>query len=92
MPKKGGSVFDTPVELLFFTRWRSQQCAIATAHQGEAGLNQANGSIAQVVGFPGSFGDVLGTKQDFRDFAVRAAVHPRIERAKRERQAMTTLR
>jgi hypothetical protein len=39
MPKKGGSIFDTPVELLFFARWRPQQCAIAATHQGEAGLN-----------------------------------------------------
>ena len=92
MPKKGGSIFDTPVELLSFARWRPQQRAIAATHQSEAGLNQANGSIAQVVGFPGAFGNLSGAKQDFRDFAVRAAVYPRIERAKRERQATTTLR
>ena len=92
MPKKGGSIFDTPVELLFFARWRPQQCAITTAHQGEASLNQTYGSITQVVGFPGALGNLSGTKQDLRDFAVRTAVHPRIERAKRERQATTTLR
>ena len=84
--------FRYPADLLFFARWRSQQRAIAAAHQGEAGLNQANGSIAQVVGFPGAFGNLFCAKQDFRDFAVRAAVHSRIKGAERERQATAALR
>ena len=87
-----GIGFRYPVELLFFARRRSQQCAIATTHQGETGLSQANSSITQVVGFPGTFGNLSGAKQDFRDFAVRTAVHPRIESAKRERQATAALR
>src|ERR1700723_772334 len=87
-----GIGFRYPVELLFVTRWWSQQRAIATAHQGEAGLNQTNGSIAQVVGFPGAFGNLSGAKQNFRDFAVGTAVHPRIKRAKSERQATAALR
>ncbi len=87
-----GISFRYPVELLFFARWRPQQCAIATAHQGEAALNQANGSIAQVVGFPGAFGDLSGAKKDFRDFAVSTAVHSRIEGAERERQTTAALR
>ena len=33
-----------------------------------------------------------GAKQDFCDFAVGAAVHPRIEGTKRERQATAALR
>ena len=87
-----GVRFRYPFDLLFFARWRPQQRAIAAAHQGEAGLNQTNGSITQVVGFPGAFGNVSGAKQDFCDFAVRTAVHPRIEGAKRERQATAALR
>jgi hypothetical protein len=90
--RRKGDRFSIPVELLFVTRWWSQQRAIATAHQGEAGLNQTNGSIAQVVGFPGAFGNLSGAKQNFRDFAVGTAVHPRIERAKSERQATAALR
>src|SRR5258708_6141014 len=87
-----GIGFRYPVELLFFARRRPQQCAIASAHQGEASLNQTNGSITQVVGFPGAFGNLSGAKQDFRDFAVGAAVHPRIKGAERERQATAALR
>ncbi len=87
-----GMGFRYPVELLFFARWRPQQCAIATAHQGEAGLNETNGSITQVVGFPGAFWNLPAAKQDFRDFAVRTAVHSRIEGAKGERQATAALR
>ena len=92
MPKKGGSVFDTPSTLLFLAGWRPQQCAIAAAHQGESGLNQTNGSITQVVGFPGAFWNLFGAKEDFRDFAVRTAVHSCIERTKCERQTTTALR
>ena len=92
MPKKGGT-FSIPLAIFyFFARWWTQQRAIAATHQGEAGLNETNGSVAQVVGFPGAFGNVSGAKQDFCDFAVRAAVHPRIEGAKRERQATAALR
>jgi hypothetical protein len=96
-PAKGdaeevGVRFRYPADLLFFARWRPQQRAIAAAHQGEAGLNQTNGSIAQVVSFPGAFGNVFGSKQDFCDFAICTAVHTRIEGAKRERQATAALR
>src|SRR5580692_10790609 len=87
-----GMGFRYPVDLLFFARWWPQQRAIATAHQGEAGLNQPNGSITQVVGFPGAFGNLSGAKQDFRDLAVRTAVHPRIKGTKRKRQATAALR
>ena len=55
-------------------------------------MNKTDGSITQIVGFPGAFGDLFGAKQDFRDFAVRAAIHPRIESAERERQATAALR
>ena len=84
--------FRYPADLLFFARWRSQQRAIAAAHQGKAGLNEPNGSITQIVGFPGAFGNLSGAKQDCRDFAVRTAVHSRIEGTKRERQATAALR
>ena len=84
--------FRYPADLLFFARWRSQQRAIAAAHQGEAGLNQTNGSITQIVGFPGAFGNLSGAKHDCRDFAVRTAVDPRIKRAKCERQTTAALR
>ena len=85
--------FRYPADLLFFARWRPQQRAIAAAHQGDAGLNQTGtGSIAQVVSFPGAFGNASAAKQDFRDFAVRTAVHPRIEGAKGERQTTAALR
>ena len=73
--------FRYPFGFLFFAGWWAQQRAIAAAHQGEAGLNESNGSVTEIVGFPGAFGNLSGAKQDFRDFAVRTAVHPRIEGA-----------
>lgn len=92
MAKNGGSIFDTRSTSLFLAGWWSQQRAIATAHQGKAGLNESDRSVTQVVGFPGAFGKLCGTKQDLRDFAVSTAIHPRIERAERERQATAALR
>jgi hypothetical protein len=87
-----GALFRYPADLLFFSTWRPQQRAIAAAHQGETGLDQTNGSIAQIMGFPRAFGYLSGAKQDFRDFAVRPVVHARIEGAKRKCQTTAALR
>jgi hypothetical protein len=71
---------------LFLGRWRPQQRAIAATHQREAALNQANGPIAQIVGSPVAFGNASGAEQNFRDFPVGAALHPRIKRSQGERE------
>jgi hypothetical protein len=83
--RKGDRFSIPPVELLFFAVWWPQQRAITATHQGEAGLNESNGSVTKVVGFPGAFGNLSGAKQNFSYFAVGAAVDPRIEGSKCER-------
>ena len=88
----GGRVFGTPGKQLFLWRSWTQQCAIAAAHQRETVLNQANGPVAQIVGSPIVLGDTPGAEQDFCNFAVGAAVHPRIERAQGECEPPATLR
>jgi hypothetical protein len=85
-----GCVFDTPA-FLSLRRRRTQQRAIATTHQREAALNQANGPIAQIVRPPVAFGNARGAEKDLRDFPIGAAVHPCIERAQGERQSPTAM-
>ena len=65
--------------------------AIAAAHQRKAGLHQADGPIAQIVGFPGALGDTPGAEQNFGDHAISIAVHSRIECAKGQRQSLAPL-
>jgi hypothetical protein len=61
MPKIRGSIFDTPGNYGATSCARlPQQFAIAAAHQSEAALHETNGSIAQIVGFPGALGNTFG--------------------------------
>jgi len=85
-------VFSIRWARLFLPRWRTQQRAITTTHQGETALNQANGPTAQIVGFPVAFGNASGAEQDFRYFPVGAAVRPGIERAQSKREPAPTIR
>src|SRR5438552_2473984 len=92
MPKIRGRIFDTPEARLFLTRCRTQQCAIAATHQRKTALDQANGPITQVVGFPVAFGNAPGAEQDFRYLPVGAAVRPCIERAQSKREPAPAMR
>jgi len=93
MPKIRGPIFDTPKgATLFFPRGRSQQGAIATAHQSETGLSQANDPIAQIVRSPIPLGNAFGGEQDFCDFAIGSTIHPCIQRAQGERQPPPAMR
>lgn len=84
---------DTPAKsaLLLFAPV-AQQLAIAATHQRNAALDQANGAIAEIVGFPGTLGDALLTEQHFGDRTIGTAVHAPIERTNRQNQAFAALR
>jgi hypothetical protein len=43
--------------------------AITATHQSKTALHETNGPIAPIAGFPGPFGDVIGTKQALDDRA-----------------------
>ncbi|SDJ69052.1 hypothetical protein SAMN05444171_0988 [Bradyrhizobium lablabi] len=62
-----GLIFDTPEEALLASALGPQKVAIAAAHQCEATLHETDGSIAQVVCFPGTIRDVLLAKQRLRN-------------------------
>jgi hypothetical protein len=47
--------------------------AIATAHQREAALHEADGSITQIVRFPGVIRDAFLAEQRFGDRTISAA-------------------
>ena len=69
----------------------AQQFAIAAAHQGKSGLHQADGAVAQVMGFPGPLGDAIGAKQPLGDRAIAVALGSGIERAQRQGQSLSPL-
>ena len=76
---------------LFLAAARTEQFAIAAAHQRKPGLHQADGAVAQVVGFPGPFGDMPCAEQFFRDSAIGMAIGTGIERTQREGQPLSPL-
>lgn len=92
MPNVGVTIFDTPKPTaLFFSAPGSQKLAITAAHQCEAGLHQTNGSIAQIVRFPGSVWDAFLAEQCLCDGAICAAVALCIERANSFTQPLAPL-
>lgn len=77
-----GAIFDTPPgKHLFLAMRRTQQCAVAAAHQSKARLSQTDDPIAQIVCCPITFRNALVWEHDFSDFAIGGAVRPRIQRA-----------
>lgn len=69
------------MRVLFDLTLRTQQFPVAAAHQREAALHEANGSIAEIVRFPGVIRNALLAEEPFGDRAISAAGGPSIERA-----------
>src|SRR5882724_4569136 len=66
-----GGVFSAPLsEHSLLPRWSAQQCAIATPHQSEAVLDQADGQAAKIMVLPGAATDALLAEQALCDFAI----------------------
>ena len=78
----GGAIFDTPEEALLVSAPGPQKFAIAAAHQCEAALHETDGSIAQIVRFPGAIRDALLAEQCFGDRTISAAGHARASSAR----------
>jgi len=74
-----GRVFDTPKERLFLPRWRTQQCAVAATHQGDAVLNQADRPAAKIVALPGAAVDSLPAEQAFGNLPIAISLEPSVE-------------
>ena len=93
MPKMRGAKFGTPatkLALSLATR-PAQQFPITTPHQIKAGLHQADGAVAQVVGFPGPFRHMPRAEQFFRDSSIGMPLGTGIERTQRERKPLSPL-
>ena len=81
----------TQISKLFPATPLAQQRAIPSAHQGKSALHKADGTVAQVMGLPGPFGDACGAKQALCNRAIAVAFDAAIERAQRERQSLSPL-
>src|SRR5258708_33751854 len=91
MPIIGGLIFDTHEEALLVSALGPQKFAIATAHQCEAALHETDGSIAQVVRFPGKIWDTSLAEQRFGDGTISVTDRARIERADGGAQPLASL-
>ena len=69
MPKIEGWIFDTLKVLFVLASW-AEEFAIVAAHQGEAALHEADGTIAQIMRLPGALRDSLLAKKAFGDRAI----------------------
>jgi hypothetical protein len=92
MPNMEGAAFDTPQpEGLFVPAPGPQKFAVTTAHQRKAALHQADCSIAQIMGLPGTVGDSLFAEERFGDNAIASAGAASIKRTDRGAQAFAPL-
>lgn len=69
----------------------AQQRAIAAADESQSALNQADGAIAEIVGFPGALGNSTFPKQGLSDRAVAVSFLSAVECAQRKRQPLPSL-
>ena len=86
MPKIEGWIFDTPASGLVMLAFWTQEFAIATAHQGEAALHQADGTIAQIMRLPRALGDALLAKKAFSDRTIGFALIASVQRTQDQGQ------
>ena len=91
MPKIEGRIFDTPKGLFFLAPW-TQQFAIAAAHQSEATLHEADGTIAQIVRLPGALRDALLAKEAFGDGAIALVFIAPVQRTQDQGKPLAPLR
>ncbi len=87
----GGWLFDTPGEALLVSALGPQKFAIAAAHQCKAALHETDGSIAQIVRFPGKIWDTPLAEQCFGDGTISVTGRARIERADGGAQPLASL-
>lgn len=77
--------------LFVLASW-AQEFAIATAHQSEATLDQADGTIAQVMRLPGALRDTLLAKKALGDRAISLALIASVQCTQDQRKPLAPLR
>ena len=92
MPKIEGWIFDTRKGRLFVLAPWTQEFAISAAHQGEAALHEADGTIAQIVRLPGALRDTLLVKKAFGDRAIGFALVASVQRTQDQGKPLAPLR
>src|SRR5258708_36872260 len=95
MVKMRGGIFATPRERALFAvvGRMAQQVEVAVLHESDAGADQANRAVAQVVGFPGGTGgNPPGAKEHVRDRPAGFAGEMTVDGAKGEAQPFSSLR
>ena len=70
----------------------TQEFAIAAAHQGEAALHQADGTIAQIMRLPRALGDALLAKKAFSDRTIGFALIASVQRTQDQGKPPAPLR
>ena len=91
MPTIKGLIFDTPREALLVSALGAQKFAIAAAHQCETALYEADGSIAQIVRFPGAIRNALFAEDNLGERTISASRRAGIERANSSAQPSASL-
>ena len=91
MPKIEGWIFDTLRGLFVLASW-TQEFAIAAAHQSEAALHEADGTIAQIMRLPGALRDTLLAKEAFGDRAIALVFIAPVQCAQDQRKPLAPLR
>jgi hypothetical protein len=91
MPKIEGRIFDTRTRLFVLAFW-TQEFAIAAAHQGEATLHEADGTIAQIMRLPGALRDTLPAKKTFGDRTIGFALIASVQRTQDQGKPLAPLR
>ena len=72
-------MFDTLKGLFVLVSW-AEEFAIVAAHQGEAALHEADGTIAQIMRLPRALRDSLLAKKAFSDRPIGFAFIASVER------------
>ncbi len=88
-----GCDFRHPLNYRLLLAARStKQGAIAATHQRKPALHQADGAVAQVVGFPGMIRNAVFAKQGFCNGAIAVSFGSAIEGADGKRYPLASLR
>ena len=67
-----------------------QQAAITALHHRVTQAREANGAIAEIMGFPTALRHAAGAKKSLGDVAVARVVDPAIEGAQSKHKAVTS--
>ena len=91
MPKIEGWIFDTLKGLFVLASW-TQEFAITAAHQGEAALDEADGTITQIMRFPCALWNALLAKEALGDRAIALVFIAPVQCAQNQCKSLAALR